>query len=99
MRTRAKRDWNEADIVAALEAVGVTVERLSSPGAPDLVTYRADRGIRLLEVKAPRGRKTPAQRSWKIPYTVVRSVADALAVYGVSMRGATAFQAEGGGDC
>ena len=37
MRRAARRDENEAAIVAALEAAGATVTRLNEPGVPDLL--------------------------------------------------------------
>jgi hypothetical protein len=84
MRTKAKRDAIEPDVMAALERIGVTVERISSPGAPDLACYRADTGIVMLELKEPkRGRLTREQKAWKLPRHVVRSVDEALAVFGV----------------
>jgi len=39
MRTKAKRDAIEPDVVAHLEAIGVQVFRLSDPGGPDLLCY------------------------------------------------------------
>ena len=78
-----KRDWNEAELVSALRAIGVTVERLSAPGLPDLLCWHPREGFRLLEVKQPRGRLTMAQERQTMPYSVVRSVGEALALYGV----------------
>lgn len=49
-RRAAGRDSNEPDIVAALEAAGASVTRLSAEGVPDLlVGYRG--ASHLLEVK------------------------------------------------
>jgi hypothetical protein len=63
MRLAAKRDSNEAEIVAALLDAGATVERLNDPALPDLlVGYK---GLNwLLEVKTARGRLTKAQQAW-----------------------------------
>ena len=52
MRRAAKRDESEPDIVAALEAVGATVQRLSADGVPDLLVGWQGR-MWLLEVKLP----------------------------------------------
>jgi hypothetical protein len=90
-RYAKQRDANEAEIVAALEAVGATVERLDTP-VDLLVGYRG-RNF-LLEVKAPlgprggrsAGRYTDDQaewhRSWRGQRAVVRSVDDALRAIG-----------------
>ena len=85
MRTKAKRDWNEPGIVSALEAIGVTVYRVSMPGLPDLLTHQ--RGVWLpIEVKRPRGRLTPAQQETfeQTPFPVVETEAEALALFGVT---------------
>lgn len=83
MRTAAKRDANEAEIVQALLDAGYSVERLNDPALPDLLV--AGSGVNaLLEVKTARGRLTKAQKewwakSWPGPRAVVRSAAEALA--------------------
>ena len=79
-----KRDQNEAAIVQALEAIGVTVLRLSGKGCPDLLCCR--QGVWLpIEVKRPRGRLTPAQRAVRqaAPFPVAESIEDALGLFGV----------------
>src|SRR3990167_2789797 len=79
-----KRDQNEVAIVQALEAISVTVLRLSGKGCPDLLCCR--QGVWLpIEVKRPRGRLTPAQRAVRLaaPFPVVESVEHALALFGV----------------
>ena len=80
-----KRDASEAAIVAALEAIGVTVLRLSGEGVPDLLCHT--RGIWLpVEIKQVRSRRlTPAQcLTYAIaPFPIVTTVAEALALYGV----------------
>ncbi len=83
MRRVARRDANEAEIVAALERIGVVVIRLSDPGVPDLLCHRAGRWLPI-EVKRIGEYLTPAQlelrkRVW---FPVVRSVDEALALYG-----------------
>ncbi len=94
MRTKAKRDGNEQAIVEALEAAGVCVLRVSSPGAPDLLLH--DDACRLVwrcrfnewlpaEVKTRTGRLTQAQREFlaKAEYPILRTVDDGLALIGV----------------
>jgi len=80
-----KRDRQEGVIVAALRRVGCLVHPVSSPGFPDLVVYSPLVGVRLMEVKSPHGRLTPAQQAavgW--PVVVVRSIADAFMAVGIS---------------
>ena len=80
-----KRDALEPHIVDALEQIGVTVFRISGAGCPDLLCHA--RGVWLpVEVKSGKaGRLTPAQENARLraAYPVVRSVADALALFGV----------------
>jgi len=92
MRHALARDSNEAEIVAALRAVGAFVYKLHTP-CDLLVGYR---GVTyLLEVKrplGPRGGKrggtlTPAQKDfnlqWKgAPVQIVRSATEALRAIG-----------------
>jgi hypothetical protein len=79
-----KRDANEKPIVEALEAYGAYVRKLAGNGVPDLlVRYR---GIWTpLEVKAEKGRLTKAQIAADAaePFTIVRSIDDALRAIGV----------------
>lgn len=86
MRQAAKRDNNEGEIVAALEAVGCVVHRLSQAGIPDLLVGR--NGVNyLLEVKEHRGQLTDDQEAffeeWNGNAYVVRCVEDALEVVGL----------------
>lgn len=80
-----KRDANEAGIVAALRAIGVLVFHLNVPGLGDLLTYSKLEGYRVLEVKARNGTFTKAQAAigMQTPVCVVRSIAEALALFGV----------------
>jgi hypothetical protein len=78
-----KRDLNEPAIVDALESIGLTVVRLSAPGVPDLLVWSPWDGTRLLEVKSGTGRLTPQQEEFVMPFTIVRSEQEALALYGV----------------
>lgn len=91
MRRASRRDENEAAIVAALEAAGCSVERISAKGIPDLlVGYRGSTLI--LEVigdaKAKKYRAmsglTPDQVAfkarWKGQWASVRTVEQALAL-------------------
>jgi len=85
-RRAAKRDGNEPEIVAALEAAACDVVRTSTPG--DLVVGRAGRNY-LLEVKNPKGRRklTTEQliflKNWRGQYAVVETVDEALAAVGL----------------
>ncbi len=79
-----KRDTAEAEIVAALEAVGARVWRLGGTGNPDLLCLRA--GIYVpLEVKGTKGRLTPNQAT--IPWRVVTTPSEALAAIGIVIHG------------
>lgn len=88
-----RTDDNQRTIIAALRAVGASVQSLVSVGngVPDLlVGYR--RLLYLLEVKNPeqdanKQRLTPLEASWHStwagpPVTVVRTVDEALAAIG-----------------
>lgn len=86
MRQAAKRDGNEGEIVAALEAVGCVVHRLSQAGIPDLLVGR--NGVTyLLEVKERKGALTDEQEiffeNWNGCAYIVRCVEDALEVVGL----------------
>ena len=62
-RWAVRRDVNELGIVRELEARGATVQRVSAPGAPDLlVGYRGQ--MELVEVKAGRAKLSARQREW-----------------------------------
>ena len=72
-----KRDLAEPAIVAALEAYGVRVWRLGGQGNPDLLClYRAR--YTPLEVKTGTSKANANQQT--IPWAIVRSVEDAIAV-------------------
>ena len=90
-RRKSKVDQNQAEIVAALRAVGASVECLHSVGGgvPDLLV--GSRGVTyLMEVKTATGSLTPDQErwhpAWRGQVAVVRSVAEAYAVIGVEVR-------------
>ena len=85
-RWGAKRDAAEAAIVDALEAIGVYVVRLSQPALPDLLVFHPREGIRLIEVKSPGGKLNVLQQTTRryLPFAVVETEADALALFGVS---------------
>lgn len=76
-RHNARRDANEGQIIAALEACGCQVHRMDTP--VDLLIYHRG-ALHLAEVKTKRGRLNPKQlaflASW--PVTVLRSVEDAV---------------------
>ncbi len=79
-----RRDQNEAAIVAALRAIGVTVLRVSGAGCPALLCFHWREGWLPLEVKRATGRLTPAQADLRAqaPFCVVRSPGEALALFG-----------------
>jgi hypothetical protein len=83
VRRAAKRDANETAIVAALEAAGCTVARLSGAGVPDLLVKRR-RTLWLMEVKDGKaGKLTPEQKvfhdRWQETHiTVMRSLDDVV---------------------
>ena len=60
MRRAARRDENEAAIVAALQSLGWHVTKVSAPGFPDLVCIRRGQVVHV-EVKMPGGKMERAQ--------------------------------------
>lgn len=76
---KARRDANEAEIVAAFRALGCTVETTDKP--VDLVVGKNGR-THLVEVKAEGGKLTPAQErflaDWRGDWCICRSVEDVL---------------------
>lgn len=87
MRTAARVDANQAEIVDALRRTGATVQLLHmvGRGCPDvLVGYR---GVNyLLEIKTETGTLTPDEvwffEVWHGQACVVRSIEDALKIIG-----------------
>jgi hypothetical protein len=65
MRTRAKVDGNQGEIVAALRKLGATVQSLAAlgKGCPDLLVGYAGRNY-LLEIKIAGGKVRPDQADW-----------------------------------
>ena len=91
MRTAAKRDKNEDEIVNCLKHIGCTVQRLSAAGVPDLlvgfVDERGKKSMALMEVKTKKGRRTPQQIEWSLWWSgpepvIVRTIDDALRAIG-----------------
>lgn len=81
MRTAAKRDANEREIIDALKKIGCSVVQVSQEGLPDLsVGFRARNFW--LECKSKGGKLTPAQEkffaSWRGQVRQVTSVDEAL---------------------
>ena len=82
-------DGNHAEIVKALRKCGCEVLSLAKlgNGAPDLLAYKpgVTQVLTLMEIKKAKGKVRPAQakfhKAW--PVHVVRSVDDALALFGV----------------
>ena len=79
MRTAAKRDRNEPEIVGALLSLGVQVKKLSQEGIPDLLLAYRGRNY-LAEVKDGDKKLTPAQVDfhalWRGPIVLLRSIDD-----------------------
>uniref|UniRef100_A0A6M3JHY0 VRR-NUC domain-containing protein n=1 Tax=viral metagenome TaxID=1070528 RepID=A0A6M3JHY0_9ZZZZ len=88
MRRAAKVDANQPEIVQALERCGCTVLSLApmGRGVCDLLVGLRWRNV-LLEVKGPKGKLTPDQRTflaaWKGEWYVVDSVGAALKAMGL----------------
>lgn len=74
-----KRDANEAALVAALEAVGAIVLKISGKGCPDLLVSFRGRWTPL-EVKGKRGKLTEAQEMLqaRAMFPVARTPEEAL---------------------
>lgn len=77
----ARIDGNHAEIVDALRRTGRLVLSLAREGngCPDLLTYRPDEGLRLREVKMPKGKLRRQQEAFQAkgwPVEVIRSVED-----------------------
>lgn len=82
-----RRDANEPAIIAALRAVGATVEQLSGPDVPDLLVGFARRTW-LAEVKTTKGKLRPGQERWIQTWRgddvhVLREPADGLEMIGI----------------
>lgn len=84
-RRAARADVNQVDIVAALRAIGATVQHLHTVGAgcPDiLVGYRG--ANYLVEIKSPGGKLTADEREWHAAWcgqvAVIYGVDDAIAL-------------------
>lgn len=93
MRTAARVDANQAEIVDALRRVGATVCLLHQvgKGCPDLLvgycdTFTGETRNYLLEIKTATGKLTPDEaefhNEWNGQVAVVRSVENALSVIG-----------------
>lgn len=76
-----KRDSAEKAIVDALRACGAFVVRLSGEDCPDLLVRWQGRWTPL-EVKTGKGKATKEQA--QAGYPLVRTVKDALAVFGIA---------------
>ena len=92
---QGKRDANEPENIAALEAVGATVEQIpTGRGVPDLlVGYKGK--CYLLEVKMPNGKLNKKQvkwhGNWKGQCCVVRNAQEALDAIGYDVDLPTRF--------
>jgi hypothetical protein len=83
-----KRDGNEKPIIAALRAVGASVQQISMKGAPDLLVGWNGQNY-LMEVKQGKNPLTPDECTWHDQWCgqveIVRSEEDALRVIGISI--------------
>ncbi len=79
-----RRDENEPAIVAALQAIGVLVLRLSDASLPDLLTFYRGEWLPI-EVKMPGGDLTHSQAQlWALTdFPIVQSEGEALKLFGV----------------
>lgn len=88
MRMYGKVDANQAAIVKALRAVGMSVLSLApmGKGCPDLLVADDDSYF-LIEVKGPKGKLTDDQvafiADWRGVVHIARTVDDALTIVGV----------------
>lgn len=85
-RFAARRDANETGIITALRQIGLIVVPLSGAGCPDLLVYSPqDRRWLPIEVKVAKGKLKPRQEALmaSAPYPVVRSITEALNLFGV----------------
>lgn len=84
-RYAAKRDSNEAEIVAVLKAAGASVVQLSQEGVTDLLVGFNETNF-LLEVKTGTGKLTAAQidffETWNGQKAIVRTPDEALRIIG-----------------
>jgi len=83
MRKHGRVDTNHRVLVAALQRCGYLVLSLAplGAGAPDLLTYRRDRGLRLLEVKTRSGKLTTDQVTFQRlgwPVHIVRDLEEVI---------------------
>lgn len=98
VRRRTRTDGNQTDIVKALRKCGVSVRIASDMGNdfPDLITASKGRTV-LMEIKDGeakdkrqrelRSGQVAFQNSWQGEAVLVTSVAEALGVYGITLRG------------
>jgi len=103
MRTKAKRDSNEREIITALEAIGCKVWQVSDDGIPDLLVLSPSDNWLVIEVKSAGGKLTAAQVDFIesagkkyvcVAYTVDDAVQHVFDVDGVEQ---LILQAQGGG--
>lgn len=85
MRTAAKRDANEREIIEALLLAGATVRQLNEHAVPDLIVGYQGRNF-LLEVKTPAGKLNDDQfaffEDWNGQVEMVRTPEEALKAIG-----------------
>ena len=79
-----RRDALEPELIAALHAAGVQTWQLHGTGLPDLLCLFRSRFYALEVKSSPSAKLTEAQQH--CPWPVVRSVPDAFASLGISVR-------------
>lgn len=86
-RRAAKRDTAEPGIIAALKAVGATVQQLSDSGVPDLLVGYQHKNY-LMEVKTGNADLTADEQKfldrWNGNVWIVRNPETALSILGIS---------------
>lgn len=67
--------------------MGIAITMGLKPGVSDLIAFIPDRGVTFIEVKTPTGKQSAAQerfqarcKTYGVPYHIVRSVPDAMAL-------------------
>lgn len=79
----ARVDGNHTEMVDALRRTGRLVLSLARAGngCPDLLSWRADEGLRLWEVKMPKGKLRRQQEAFQAkgwPVEVIRTIDDVI---------------------
>jgi hypothetical protein len=90
MRTAARKDANQKEIVKGLRRIGASVEVINKKGFTDLVVGWRKVNY-LMEVKTDEGNLTEDQEKWHAEWkgqkAIVRNLGQAYAVIGVRVTG------------